>query len=102
VAAQEKVLFTTVTDAKDCHDLIVKDTNSPAQQKSLAFSVAGLKEMLRVPRGSLRWTPTKTPFVDPMAKKMAADKLLAVLYWNTWPTACNKEICYDVLVVRRA
>ncbi len=101
VSVQENVLFTAVTDAKDCHDRIVKDTNGHGQQKSLAFSVAGLKEMLRVPGGNMRWTSTKNLFVDPMTKKMPSDKLLAVLYRGTWSIEYNKEVCFDVFETSR-
>ena len=46
-----------VTDAKDVYDRLTMDTGFGVQE-SLAFTEAALRQQLRRPRTSCRWTAT--------------------------------------------
>ena len=53
------VKVTVVVDAKDVHDKGNGDTATYGSQKSLAFTVAWLRSILRKPNTSLKWTSTE-------------------------------------------
>ena len=48
-----------VTDAKDVYDKGMSDTATYGSQKSLAFTIAWMREMFRRPRTTLSWTSTE-------------------------------------------
>ena len=56
--------LTVVVDAKDVHDKGSSDTSSYGTQKSLAFTVAWLRSVLRRPGTNLKWTATENMWVD--------------------------------------
>ena len=62
--ALDKVPLCVVVDAKDVYDKGNSDTSSYGSQKSLAFTVAWLRSILRRPNTSLRWTATENMFAD--------------------------------------
>ncbi|CAJ1366499.1 unnamed protein product [Effrenium voratum] len=80
----ETVPLTVVTDAKDVYDKNTSDTPSYGSQKSLAFTVAWLRSMLRRPQTTLRWTSTENMFVDAGTKDMELDNLRTVLRSCEW------------------
>ncbi|CAJ1404860.1 unnamed protein product [Effrenium voratum] len=80
----ETVPLTVVTDAKDVYDKNTSDTPSYGSQKSLAFTVAWLRNMLRRPQTTLRWTSTENMFVDAGTKDMELDNLHTVLRSCEW------------------
>ena len=47
-----------VTDAKDCYDRVSQDVGF-GTQKSLAFTIAAIRQQLRRPQTSYRWTSTQ-------------------------------------------
>ena len=53
------VKMTVVVYAKDIHDEGNSDTAMYGSQKSLAFTVAWLRSILRKPNTSLKWTSTE-------------------------------------------
>ena len=59
-----------VSDAKDVYDKSVSDTSTYGSQKSLAFSVAWIREVLRKDRTKLHWTSTENMLIDCGAKEM--------------------------------
>lgn len=64
-----KVPLVGVTDAKDTCDRISQDTGF-GTQKSLCFTAAKIRQTLRRPNTTMRWTPTANMFVDAGAKWM--------------------------------
>ena len=55
---------TTVVDAKDVHDKGNSDTSSFGSQKSLAFTIAWMRSVLRRPNTALKWTATENMWVE--------------------------------------
>jgi len=68
-----------VVDAKDVHDKSNSDTSSFGSQKSLAFTVAWLRAVLRRRNTSLRWTATSNMFCDAGTKYMDVSHLRETL-----------------------
>ena len=56
--------LTIAVDAKDLRDKGTSDTSSFGSQKSLAFTVAWLRSVLRRPNTMLTWTATSNMFAD--------------------------------------
>ena len=79
-----------VTDAKDTHDRVTKETGYGAQ-KSLVLTLAGLRQSLKRPNTALRWTDTSNMFVDGGTKDMPTDHLRAVLTQGRWSVQYDPE-----------
>ena len=73
-----------VTDAKDVYDKGCSDTPSYGAQKSLAFTVAWLRGILRRELTKLRWTSTENMFVDAGTKDMDTDHLHSIMKSCEW------------------
>ena len=73
-----------VVDAKDVHDKASSDTSSFGSQKSLAFTVAWLRAVLRRPNTSARWTATSNMFADAGTKHMDLSHLRRTLSSGRW------------------
>ena len=84
------VPLTVVTDAKDTVDRVSKDTGFGAQ-KSLVLTLALLRQLLRRPLTSIRWTDTANMFVDAGTKAMDCSHLRRVLCSGTWSIEYNTE-----------
>ena len=80
----DQVRSVGVTDAKDCYDKISSDNNSFGAQKSLAFTVAWLRTLLRRPNVGIRWTATANMFADGATKDMDTEQLRRVLREGEW------------------
>ena len=80
----EAVPLTVVVDAKDVFDKSTSDTPSYGSQKSLAFTVAWLRNLLRRPGCYIRWTSTENMLADALTKEMEADHLRQVLTSGKW------------------
>ena len=78
-----KVPLVGVADAKDLYDKLSQDT-SFGSQKSLAFSMASMRQSLRRPNASFRWTATETLFVDAGTKLMDCAALCQTLLSGKW------------------
>ena len=76
--------LTVVVDAKDTYDKASSDTSSFGSQKSLAFTVAWLRAVLRRPNTSLRWTATANMFCDAGTKHMDVTHLQETLHRGEW------------------
>ena len=76
--------LTVVVDAKDVHDKANSDTSSFGSQKSLAFTVAWLRSVLRRPNTTLRWTSTENMWVDSGTKEMDLTHMRRILKEGHW------------------
>ena len=74
-AVLETVPLVVVTDAKDVYDKNTSDTPSYGSQKSLAFTVAWLRNLLRREGTKLKWTSTENMWVDGGTKDMNLDHM---------------------------
>ena len=88
--SMNSVPLTGVVDAKDVFDKSNSDT-SFGTQKSLAFSVAWLRSVLRRPNTSLRWTATTNMFCDAGTKHMDLTHLRKILSSGTWSVSYSPE-----------
>ena len=79
-----------VTDAKDTYDKLTKDTGF-GTQKSLSFTLASLRQSLRRPNTSFRWTATANMFVDTGTKRMNNDNLRRTLLRGEWSVEYTEE-----------
>ena len=73
-----RVPLTGVTDAKDCYDRVTSDTGF-GSQKSLMYSIANIRQQLRRPQTTYRWTATSNMFVDSGTKLMDGSHLRQTL-----------------------
>ena len=73
-----------VTDAKDNFDKCNSDTPTYGSQKSLAFTVAWIRSMLRRDSTEMKWTATDNMFVDGGTKLMKLDHMARILQSNEW------------------
>ena len=78
-----------VSDAKDVFDKSVSDTPTYGSQKSLAFSVAWIREVLRKDRTRIHWTSTENMLIDCGSKEMNPQHLKAVLSKGSWSITYN-------------
>ena len=82
--ALDSVGLAVVTDAKDVYDKGSSDTPTYGSQKALAFTVAWIRDALRRPRTSLRWTSTENMFVDAGTKDMDQQHMQRILMSGRW------------------
>ena len=82
-----------VVDAKDCHDKLTSDAGSWGTQKSLAYTVAALRQVFRRPNVGVRWTATQNMFVDGGTKDMDTDHFRKILSGGFW----SVEYCTDFI-----
>ena len=82
--ALDSVGLAVVTDAKDVYDKGSSDTPTYGSQKALAFTVAWIRDALRRPRTSLRWTSTENMFVDAGTKDMDQQHMQRILMAGRW------------------
>ena len=82
--AINSIAMTAVVDAKDVHDKGNSDTPSYGSQKSLAFTIAWLRSVLRRPNSCLKWTATSNMWVDALTKDMDLQHLRKILLSGSW------------------
>ena len=80
-----------VTDAKDVYDKGTSDTPTYGAQKSLAFTVAWLRDVLAQPNTMLKWTATENMFVDCDTKDMDRDHMHRILKSGRWSVVYNQD-----------
>jgi hypothetical protein len=90
-AALETVTFSSVTDPKDTYDRVISDKNSLGARRSLALTVAGLKQQLRGKSIFHSWTDTSNMLTDPLTKPMDAMRLDEMLERGTWSVTHNQD-----------
>ena len=71
--------MTVVVCAKDIHDEGNSNTAMYGSQKSLAFTVAWLRSILRKPNTSLKWTSTENMWADGGTKMMDLAHMRAIM-----------------------
>lgn len=79
-----------VTDAKDCYDRVTQDLGF-GTQKSLAFTIAAIRQQLRRPQTFYRWTSAQNMWVDGGTKHMDKTNLRKTLERGTWSVTYNEE-----------
>ena len=87
--AVDKVPMLGVIDAKDAHDKVASDNNSWGSLKSLAYTIAWLRQQFRRPNVSIRWTATENMFVDAGTKNMPTDHFRRILRGAVWSVIQN-------------
>ena len=97
----DKVPCTAVVDAKDTHDKCVSDTSSFGSQKSLAFTIAWLRQQFRRPGMSLRWTATENMLVDSLTKDMSTQHFRDVLQRGVWSITYNQNFVKEKVKAKR-
>ena len=95
------VPLTVVVDAKDVYDKAGSDTGSFGSQKSLAFTIAWLRAILRRPNTSLRWTSTANMFADAGTKAMDVEHLQDTLRRGTWSITYSPSFVKQVAKGKR-
>ena len=80
-----------VVDAKDVYDKSTSDTPSYGSQKSLAFTVAWIRDELRRDGTDICWTSTSNMFVDCGTKDMDDAHVLRILSSCQWCTTFNQD-----------
>ncbi|CAK9107120.1 unnamed protein product [Durusdinium trenchii] len=86
-----------VSDAKDVFDKSVSDTPTYGSQKSLAFSVAWIREVLRKDCTRIHWTSTENMLIDCGTKEMNATHLKTVLDRGSWSITYNPSYVKQTL-----
>ena len=76
---------------KDVHDKGNSDTTGYGSQKSLAFTVAWMRSVLRKPNSSLKWTATETMWVDVGTKEMDLSHMRITVRRGTWSIRFSPE-----------
>ena len=85
-----RVSLVGVTHAKDTYDRITSDTGF-GSQKSLMFTVANMRQQLKRPNTSYRWTATSNMFVDAGTKLMDTSHLRQTLANGSWSVTYAPE-----------
>ena len=79
-----------VTDAKDTFDRVTQDVGF-GTQKSIAFTVASIRQQLKRPNTMMRWTATANNFVDAGTKLMDTTHLRQILQKGEWSIEYTQE-----------
>ena len=79
-----------VTDAKDVFDKSSSDTPTYGSRKSLAFTVAWIRQVLGKPCTQLKRTSTENMFIDVGTKDMEYDHLHKIIESCKWSVSFNK------------
>ena len=85
-----------VVDAKDVYDKSNSDSNSFASQKSLAFTIAWLRSVLRRPNTSLRWTSTENMCSDGGTKEMDLTHMREIMAAGKWSVTYSPSFVKQV------
>lgn len=82
--------LTGVTDAKDCYDRVSSDVGF-GDQKSLMFSIANIRQQLRLPQTQYHWTSTQNMFIDCGAKMMDSSHFRQTVQRGQWSIECQPD-----------
>ena len=94
------VKMTVVVDAKDVHDKGNSDTATYGSQKSLAFTVAWMRSVLRKPNTCLKWTSTENMWVDGGTKFMDLSHMRSIMQKGSWSISYSPEFVKQVVKAR--
>ena len=86
-----QVRCVAVVDAKDTHDKVTKDSGGHGAQKSLAYTVGWLRQVVSRPNIRVRWTATENMIVDAMTKDMDRTHLQKTIERGTWSFTYNAD-----------
>ena len=75
---------TLVTDARDCHDHLEKETSAQPAQRSLLFDLAEIRQSINEGHTRIRWTATENMLVDCMTKQLDPAHFVRVLLGGEW------------------
>ena len=74
-----------VGDARDCYDKVVKETSSFGSRKSMAFTVAALRQVFHGDdKMDIRWTATENMLTDALTKPMSLDHIRSIMKGRKW------------------
>lgn len=94
------VPMTVAVDAKDVHDKGNSDTASYGSQKSLAFTVAWIRSVLRRPNTALKWTSTENMWIDAGTKLLDLTHMRAIMKKGTWSISYSPGFVKQVTKAR--
>jgi len=89
--SMDKIPLTAVVDAKDTHDKVRSDTSSWGSMKSLAYTVAWLRQQFRRKNVAARWTATENMFLDAGTKDMDTTHFRNTLARGIWSIEYSVE-----------
>ncbi len=91
--ALETVALVSVVDAGDAHDRVKSDVAPTAgAQKSLAFTIAALRQVFRAPGTAVRWTHTENMLADVLTKTMDSAHPVSVLGKSEWSVVYVEDL----------
>ena len=73
-----------MTDARDCHDHLARDTSAQPTQRSLLFDLAEIRQSINEGHTRIRWTATENMLVDCMTKAIDSDHFMKLLSAGLW------------------
>ena len=92
-AASNAVSMTTLVDAKDVHDKGKLRHKQFGSQKSLAFTIAWIRSVLRRPNTAVKWTAAENMWVDAGTKEMDLSHLRKIMELGSWCYNLRPAIC---------
>ncbi|CAE7234040.1 pol [Symbiodinium sp. CCMP2456] len=95
-ASINSVPLCVVVDAKDVYDKSNSDSNSFGSQKSLAFTIAWMRSVLRRPNTGLRWTSTENMWADGGTKEMDLTHMREIMASGRWSVTYSPSFVKQV------
>ena len=92
---------TLVTDARDCHDHLARDTSAQPAQRSLLFDLAEIRQSINEQHTRIRWTATENMLVDCMTKQLDPGHFMKILKAGEWSIERDAELI-NARTVKRA
>ena len=102
--AKDSVPCTAVADARDTHDEVSSGTTTFGAMKSMAYTVAWLRQQFRRGGATLRWTATESMIADAMAKRTAdgGEHLRHALQQGEWRVQYDQQLARTRRAAARA
>ena len=95
------VPLTAAVDAKDVFDKSNSDTPGFGSQKSLAFSIAWMRSVLRLPNTALKWTSTENMWIDGGTKDMDLSHMRSIMSLGRWSISYSPEFVKQVAKAKK-
>ncbi|CAK9063210.1 unnamed protein product, partial [Durusdinium trenchii] len=87
----EVIPMVAITDAKDTYDRGNSDCPTYGAQKSMAFSVCWIRQVLNGSNSHLKWTATANMWVDAGTKLMPCDHMQGILEKGRWSFVYHQD-----------
>ena len=87
----EVIPMVAITDAKDTYDRGNSDCPTYGAQKSMAFSVCWIRQVLIGSNSHLKWTATANMWVDAGTKLMPCDHMQGILEKGRWSFVYHQD-----------